>query len=46
MIPKYYTGQSGLRILPSMLLLNTRNFPGYQYVDGQHMEVDVQAEQD
>ena len=46
LIPKYYTGQSGLRILPSMLLLNTRNFPGYQYVDGQHMEVDVQAEQD
>lgn len=44
LIPKYYTGQSGLRILPSQLLLNTRDFPAYRFVDGQHMDVDVHSD--
>ena len=43
LIPKYYTGQSGLRILPGQLLLNTRHVPAYRFVDGQHVDVDVDA---
>ncbi|WP_242363785.1 accessory Sec system protein Asp2 [Limosilactobacillus antri] len=43
LIPKYYTGQSGLRILPGQLLLNPRHVPAYRFVDGQHVDVDVDA---
>lgn len=41
LIPKYFTGQSGLRIPPSKLLLNNQVFPAYRFTDGQHLELSV-----
>lgn len=43
LIPKYFTGQSGLRVPVSNLALDTRNVPAYEYVDGQHMGIKVDS---
>lgn len=43
LIPKYYTGQSGLRIPVSNLALDTRNILTYEYTDGQHMDIQIDS---
>lgn len=43
LIPKYFTGQSGIRMPISQLIIDSRHFPAYAFNDGQHLEVDVNS---
>lgn len=39
----FYFGQTGIRVSPSDLLINRRQFPNFEYPDGYHLKIDVDA---